>query len=111
MTLGKLVYGDRLVVFLFFSSSRLFNAKRHTLTHTVPCLQMSGEGRSDKVKSGNAFEGDSLSLLTLVGRQTPDFSWTDSLRWELASHHDNDAEGSSSQRAAKTRLRQPPQVT
>ena len=49
-------------------SSRSFNARRHTLTHYVPCLQMSSEGSSDRVNSGNLLEGNSLSSFLRVGR-------------------------------------------
>ena len=94
MTLGRSVYGDCLVIFLSFSSSRSFDARRHTLTHTIPCLQMSSEDSSNRADSGNAFEGASLSSLTSSSKQTPVFSWTESLWQELASHHGDDAEGS-----------------
>ena len=50
---------------------------------------MSSEGNSNRVDSGNAFEGDSLSSLTPSGRQTLDFSWTESLRQESTSLYDN----------------------
>ena len=90
MTLVRSVYGDCLVVFPSFSSSRSFDARRHTLTHNVPCLQRSSEGSSNRVALGNAFEGDLLSSSTLYDRRTPNFSWTES-----ASYYDNDTEGSS----------------
>ena len=56
---------------------------------------MSSRDNSNRANSGNAFERDFLSSSTPEGRQTPNFSWTDSSRRELTSHHDNDAEGSS----------------
>ena len=64
MTLVRSVYGDCLIVFSSFLFSRSFDARRHTLTHTVICLQMSSEDNSNRADSGNAFEGASLSSLT-----------------------------------------------
>ena len=56
---------------------------------------MSSKGSSSRAKSWNAFEGDFLSSSTLVGRETSDFSWSDSSQQESASHQDNAAKGSS----------------
>ena len=78
-----------------FSSFWSFDARRHTLTRAVPCLQMSSEGSSGRANSGNAFEGNSLCPSNPGDRQTPEFSWTDFLRWESASHQDDAAQGSS----------------
>ena len=79
-----------------FSSFQSFDARRHTITHTGPYLQMSGKGSSGRVDSGKTFEGDSLCPSNLGGRQTPEFLWTDSSRQESSSRQDDAAEGSSS---------------
>ena len=55
---------------------------------------MSSEGSSSRADLGNAFEGDSLSSSTLRGRQTLEFSWTDSSRRESTSRQDDAVEGS-----------------
>ena len=92
MTLGRAV---RLSYSFTFLSSRSFDARRHTLTLTVPCLQMSSNGSSGRADSGNAFEGNSLSSLAQGGRQTPEYLWTDSSQWESSSRQDDAVEGSS----------------
>ena len=56
---------------------------------------MSSEDNSNRANSGKAFEGDSQSSSSPFGRQTPNFSWTDSLRRESTSRHANDVKGSS----------------
>ena len=91
MTLVRSVYGDRLIVFSSFLFSRSFDARRHTLKPTVPCLQISSEDNSHRATSGNAFEGNSLSSSIPSSRWTPDFSWTKSSRQESTSRHVNDA--------------------
>ena len=55
-----------------------FDARRHILTHVVPCLQMSSEDSSDQIDSGNAFDGYSLGPLSPVGEQSLMVSWTKS---------------------------------
>ena len=57
---------------------RLFNARRHTLTHVVPCLQMSSEDSRNQMDLGNAFDGDSPGPSSPVGDQSPEVSWTES---------------------------------
>ena len=57
---------------------RPLDARRYTLTRVVPCLQMSSEGSSDSMDSGNAFDGDFLGPSSPVGEQSPVFSWTES---------------------------------
>ena len=57
---------------------RPFDARRHILTHVVPCLQMSSEDSNDPMDSGDAFNGDSLGPPSPVGEQSPEFSWTES---------------------------------
>ena len=108
MTLVRSAYGDHLVVFLSFSSSRSFDARRHILTHIVPCLKMSSGDNSNRANSENAFEGNSLSSSTPRGRKTPDFSWKNSSRWESASFMTMMPRGAPNQRAAKKMLRQSP---
>ena len=58
---------------------------RHILTHVIPCLQMSSEDSSNRVDSGNAFEGDSPSPSSPEGRQNPEISWTESPQYGSAS--------------------------
>ena len=62
-----------------------FDARRHTLTHVVPCLQMSSEDSSDPMDSGNAFDGDSPGPSSPMGEQSPVFSWMESSRNNPAS--------------------------
>ena len=81
-------------LFSFILLSRSFDARRHTLTHVVPCLQMSSEDSSNRVDSGNAFKGDSLYRSSPGGRQTPDFSWTEFSQKDSASRWHEAAEGS-----------------
>ena len=62
-----------------------FDARRHTLTHVVPCLQMSSEDSSDQVNVGNAFSGDSSGPSSLVDEQSLEVLWTESSQNSLAS--------------------------
>ena len=89
MTSGGAVY------FSFTLPSWSFDARRHTLTRVVPCLQMSSEDSGNKVNSGNPFEGDSPSPSSLEGRQTPEFSWTKSFQRDSAFRQEEVAEESS----------------
>ena len=55
---------------------------------------MSSEDNSNRVDSGNAFEGDSPSPLSPESRQTPDISWTESSQHVSASQgHEVPEEG------------------
>ena len=72
-----------------------FDARKHTLTHVVPCLQMSSEDSSDRIDSGNAFDGDSSDLLSPVGEHNPQVSWTESSQDSLASQRHEAAKGGS----------------
>ena len=45
---------------------------------------MSSEGSSNRVDSGNAFEGDSSGSSSLKGRQTLEISWTESSQLDSA---------------------------
>ena len=57
------------------------------MTHVVPCLQMLSEDSSNRVDSGNAFEGNPPSPSSLDSRQSPEISWTES------SHHGSASQG------------------
>ena len=59
-----------------------FDARRHTLTHDVPCLQMSSEDNSNRLDSGNIFDGDYPSPSSPPG---PEISWTESSQNNSAS--------------------------
>ena len=58
---------------------------RHTLTHLVPYLQMLSKDSSNRLDSGNAFNGDSPGPSSPVGGQSPEISWTKSSQNGLAS--------------------------
>ena len=72
---------------------RPFDARRHTLTHVVPCLQMLSEDNSDKMNSGNAFDGDSPGPSSPVGEQSLEVSWTESSQNSPASQRHEVAMG------------------
>ena len=91
MTIGGTTWQAALQVTCTFLWS--FDAKRYTLTHVVPCLQMSSEDNSDQIDSGNAFNGDSSGPLSPVGEQSPEVSWTESSQDSSASQRHEVAEG------------------
>ena len=70
-----------------------FDAKRHTLTHVVPCLQMSSEDNNDQIDSGNAFDGNSPGPLSPVGEHSPQVSWKKSSEDSPASQRHEVIEG------------------
>ena len=62
-----------------------FDVRRHTLTHVVPCLQMSSEDNNNRLDLRNAFDGDSPGPSSPVGGQSPEISWTESSQNNSAS--------------------------
>ena len=62
-----------------------FDARRHTLTHAIPCLQMLSEDSSDQMDLGNAFDGDSPHPSGLIGEQSLKVSWKESSQNSLTS--------------------------
>ena len=69
-----------------------FDARRHTLTHAVPYLQMSSEDSSNQIDSGNAFDGNSPGPSSPVGGQSPEVSCTESSQNSPASQRHEVAE-------------------